>query len=86
MIGVINDIFNKIDFNFIEVMKLIFFFYFWRIYDRNIFLDVNLYFFGWMSEDLYNRRGCLKYFENFLLNFIDKLYVIFEKKGGGIVF
>lgn len=39
-----------------------------------------------MSEDLYNRRGCLKYFENFLLNFIDKLYVIFEKKGGGIVF
>lgn len=39
-----------------------------------------------MSEDLYNRRGCLKHFENFSSNFTDKLYVTFENKGGGTAF
>lgn len=71
-------------------MKLTFFFYFWRIYDRNISLDANLYFF-WLNERRFNnRRGCLKHFEHFsffiFIKFHWQIICYLQKEGRGHCF
>lgn len=62
------------------------------MYDRNISLDANLYFFflvEWakiytIEEGVWNILNIFRFL--FLSNFTDKLYVTFEKKGGGTAF
>lgn len=47
-------------------------------------------FFGWMSEDLYNRRGCLKHFEHFsffiFIKFHWQIICYLRKEGRGHCF
>lgn len=72
-------------------MKLTFFLFLESIWQKHFFRCKPIFFFfGWMSEDLYNRRGCLKHFEHFsffiFIKFHWQIICYLRKEGRGHCF